>query len=321
MTFHTGESRTTKIAKPSIEGQPTDVLVKVKYSALDTATKDVVDKTITGYFVHSRSNPLIVGWHYSGTVIALGSETEEQFGLHTGDEVWGFLEYSPKQKQGAFSEYIVVAANKCARVPSTVDLKVAAAAATESITALQALRDYGELTSGESSVLILGAGGGVGSAAVGIAKRLGAKHVTAVCSTKDVKRVKLLGADVVLDRSKVDVFAIENNKYDLIFDTPAKYSALQCFKSLTPKGHYVVTIPSFSLVAAKFVGLFNGKTASFVECDSNRKDLELIGQWLVDGLVVDIDSTYPIRDIQKAMVRQQDKSKVGRVVVEVLGGW
>jgi len=146
-------------------------------------------------------------------------------------------------------------------------------------------------------------------------------HITAVCSTKDVKRVKLLGSNVVLHRSKVDIFAFAKNKYDIIFDTPAKYSALQCFKYLNPKGHYVVTIPSFGLVAGKFVGLFNGKTASFVMCDSNQKDLELVGKWLTDGLVINIDSTYPIRDMQEALVRQQKKAKVGRVVIEVLGGW
>jgi len=157
--------------------------------------------------------------------------------------------------------------------------------------------------------------------AVGIAKRLGA-HVTAVCSTKDVKRVEELGADVVVDRSKSDVFNTKDpSKYDIIFDTPAKYSALQCFQFLNPKGSYVTTLPSLSLVAGMFVSMFNGKKTSFVECDSKLNDLELVGKWLADGLVVDIDSTFPIRDIAKALSRQNDIAKVGRVVIQVLGGW
>jgi len=122
MTFQTGESRAVELPKPVLTS-PKDVLIKVKYSAVDTTVKEVVDKTMTGYFVHSRSNPLIVGWHYSGTVIAIGAQAETY--LQVGDEVWGFLDYSPKQKQGAFSEFITVEASKCARLPDGVDPKVA----------------------------------------------------------------------------------------------------------------------------------------------------------------------------------------------------
>lgn len=319
LTFKTGQGRVVELPKPVLTS-PKDVLVKVKFSAVDTAVKEVVDKTTTGYFVHSRSNPLVLGWHYVGTVITIGVQAETY--LQVGDEVWGFLDYIPKQNQGSFSEYVTVDASKCSRIPDGVDPKVAAAASTEVLTALQAMRDYGGLSADKkSSVLILGAGGGVGSVAVGIAKRLGA-HVTAVCSTKDVQRVKELGADVVVDRSKSDVLnRKDHTKYDIIFDTPAKYSALQCFKLLNPKGSYVTTLPTLSLVAGMFVSMFNGKRASFVECDSKVNDLQLVGEWLADGLVVNVDSTFPIRDIDKALSRQQDKSKVGRVVIQVLGGW
>jgi len=314
LSFHTGEARRIEVEKPVGVG-PTELIVQVKHSAIDTAVDDVVHKTMTGYFVHSRTEPLIVGWHYAGTVISKGGDVND---LQIGDQVWGFLDVSPKQKQGAFAEYIRVQADACARVPDKVDPKVAAAAATETVTALQAMRDYGKLTS-QGSVLVIGAGGGVGTAAVGIAKRLGA-HVTAVCSTKDVKRVEQLGADVVMDRTKVDFLAVDL-KYDLILDTPAKYSALKCLKHLNPKGCYVATLPSLSLVAAWFVSFFNGKRVSFVECAPKRKDLELVGEWLADGLVVDIDSTYPIRNMKEALLRHKEKTKVGRVTIDVLGGW
>jgi len=76
------------------------------------------------------------------------------------------------------------------------------------------------------------------------------------------------------------------------------------------------------LVAAWVVSWFNRKSASFVDCASKREDLELVGQWLADGsLKVDIDSTFPIKDLDKAMARQADKSKVGRVNIKVLDGW
>merc|ERR1712113_329171 len=189
----------------------------------------------------------------------------------------------------------------------------------EALTALQAMRDHGGLKKNKS-ILILGAGGGVGSVAVQIAKNLGA-HVTGVCSTKDASRVKSFGADVVIDRTMTDVFTADTT-YDIIFDTPSKYSPWRSFKYLKPKGTVVVTIPSMGLLTATILSLFNGKKASFVEAKSIDKDLEIVGGWLSSGtLKVDIDSTYSIKDIGDALKRQVDKAKVGRIMLEVEGGW
>jgi NADPH:quinone reductase-like Zn-dependent oxidoreductase len=203
MAFQTGETTVVDVAKPKVVA-PTDVVVKVQYSALDTAVENVVKKTFAGFFLHAKAEPLVLGWHYAGAVEAAGADAEHD--LKKGDAVFGFLEYDPRQAQGSFSEYVRVRADQCARIPPGVDPKSAAAAATGSVTSLQALRDCGGLSASQS-VLILGAGGGVGSAAVAVAKRLGAR-VTAVCSARDVERVRGLGADEVLDRAEVDVFAV-----------------------------------------------------------------------------------------------------------------
>jgi len=236
------------------------------------------------------------------------------------DVVWGFLQYEPSQKQGAFSEYITIHEKECAHAPGNVDETVLAAAGTETITALQGLRDAGGLTKGKS-VLILGAGGSVGSAAVQIAKRLEASHVTAVCSTKDVQRVKGFGADTVIDRSKEDVYEY-GSKFDVIFDTtPAKYSALKFAKKLNKGGGFVCTIPSMGYMLSQLLCL-SGKKASFIECHANKEDLDLVGGWLLDGSVrIEIDSTYRIKDMRSALDRQGDSSKVGRVVIDVENGW
>jgi len=226
VTHHSAESYQVEIEKPLLT--PDDVLVQVKYSSLDTATKDVVDKTATGYLIHARTDPLVVGWHFAGIVMTVGTRVND---LATGDTVFGFLDHTPTQKQGAFSEYVSVRADHCARVPANVDPAMAAAASIESITALQALRNHGKLAQGQS-VLILGAGGGVGSAAMQMVKTLGASHVTAVCSTKDVERVRKWGADVVVDRSRVDDI-FDGKKYDLILDTPSTRGP--AFKSSSPK--------------------------------------------------------------------------------------
>ena len=233
--------------------------------------------------------------------------------------VWGFLQYAPNQDQGSFAEYIAVNVEDCAPVPTDLPIKQVTAASTEALTALQAMRDLGGLVPGQS-ILILGAGGQVGSAAVQIAKNMGA-HVTASCSTKDVKRVKELGADIVLDRRQTDPLNSKCN-YNVIFDTPNKYNAIACMRILRRKGAYVVTMPTMSMLCAIVLSLFNGKKAKFVECQSTRKDLDLVADWMREGkLTIDIDSTYDVSELEKALVRQRSKSKMGRVVIKVKDGW
>lgn len=315
---YNGKARRVDVSKPTPSSD--EVLVKVEMSALDTATPAVLDKTWMGFFTHKKTNPLVLGWHYMGTVVELGAEVES---LQINDTVWGFLQVEPNQDQGSFSEYITVNTKDTAKFePSTRLTKpVAAAASTESLTALQAMRDLGGLSKGKL-ILILGAGGGVGSVAVGIAKRLGA-HVTAVVSRKDVERVKKLGADKVIDRSELpDPLEYEGDtKYDVIFDTPCAYSVRKCMTKLKPKGTYVTGVLSWNLFVGMLLSPFTGKGAKLVLCHSNTKDLKLVGEWLQDGLVVDIDSTFKVKDLEKAIVRQRDRSKVGRVVIEVESGW
>ena len=305
--------------KPAITS-PTQVLVHVHYAAIDTSVDAVLQKTMTGSFIHAKTNPLVLGWHFSGVVTETGASVKD---LQVNDKVWGFLQYEPNQKQGSFAEYIVVDANECALQPkgNNVNIEQLTAASTEALTALQAMRDLGGLKAG-SKVLVLGAGGGVGMAAVQIAKNLGA-HVTAACSTKDVDRVKGLGADAVLDRSQIDPLSgSDGAKYDVIFDTPAKYSATKAMGMLNPKGAYVVTLPTLSLLLGMILSVFNGKKAKFIGCHSKRDDLDLVGKWIQEGrLKIDVDSTFPVKDLEQAIQRQNSKDKVGRVVIHVEGGW
>jgi len=122
-----------------------------------------------------------------------GSEVAD---LKVGDDVFGHLQYDSQTIQGSFSEYIGVPDTDCAKKPTDVAFGVAAATPTDAMTALQ---DEGGLEEG-MRLLVLGGGGCVGAAAIQIAKALGASHVTATCSTRDVERVRSLGADDVIDR-------------------------------------------------------------------------------------------------------------------------
>jgi NADPH:quinone reductase-like Zn-dependent oxidoreductase len=322
LSYKSTKASEVQIPKPVLGTD--QILVKVHYAALDTGTDEVLQQSLSGMFIHAKAKkngpPLVLGWHFTGSVEEFGVNVNKET-VQPSDMVWGFLQYWPHQKQGSFSEYIAVHVNECALVPKNVPLEQVAAASTEALTALQAMRDLGNLSAGKS-ILVLGAGGGVGSAAVQIAKNLGA-HVTASCSTKDVKRVKDLGADVVIDRGIQDPLATgSKSKYDVIFDAPNKYSAVRAMRILRPKGAYVVTMWTWSLLAAIFLSIFNGKKAKFIECFSKREDLDVVGKWLQEGkLRIDVDSTFPVRNLEQAMTRQNDKSKLGRVLVQVDHGW
>ncbi len=141
-----------------------------------------------------------------------------------------------------------------------------------------------------------------------------------MCSTKDVERVKALGADAVIDRKKSNLLDAES-AYDVIFDTPAVHSFGRCAKGLRPGGTYVTTLPDAALVTGMVRALFTSKRCRFVQVASKRADLELVGGWLRDGLAVPIDSRYKVADLGAAIQRQADRRRVGRVVVEVAEGW
>lgn len=302
-----------QIPKPVLK-QPNDILIRVQHAALDTAIESVLSKSFIGKFVHARPKELVLGWHYVGIVEeTIGSKGDFQ----VGDKVWGHLAHDPSQKQGSLSEYIVVASDSCAKVPANAPSYVVVAASTEGTTALQALRDLGKLKP-DQRVLINGAGGGVGSMAVYMAKKLGSSHVTAICSTKDIKRVQQLGADRVIDRSQDKV---ELEKYHVIFDTPNALPVAQSLKRLHKGGSFVVTLPTWNFVWGYLNSLFSKHTVAMVSCKSKRVDLELIGSWLSDDLPVPIDSRYPVKNLEQAVARLKDRSKSGRIVVDVEGGW
>lgn len=318
-----GATDTISIPKPTIEN-PEDILVKVQYSALDTAFDTVMNKTFTGSFIHKFTDPLLLAWHFSGTVEAVGDAASKDFAV--GASIFGHLQYAPETEQGSLAEYIVVKADAVAMIPKGVKPDVACAASTEVLTALQSLRNQGGLTDGgkkkQQSVLINGAGGQVGASAVQIAKRMGAT-VTAICSTKDVERVARLGAGVVIDRKKTPkLFApLTEGGYDVIFDTPNALSPAKSLRYLKPSGNYVMTLPNLSILWGMLCTIFSKKSVTMVSVHSKKEDLELVGTWLQDGFEVDIDCVVPISNVGRAIARNRETSKKGRVVVQVEEGW
>lgn len=302
-----------EIVKP--EAAPGEVQVRVIASALNPGEALVIHGALVGRFLHAKTSPLVLGWDFAGIAEALGDGVTD---LKEGVAVWGHLAYTPSQKQGAFAEFITVPREAIAVKPDNVPFHVAAAAATVSMTALQSMRDLGGLVE-DGKVLIIGAAGGIGAVAVGIAKRLGG-HVTAVCSTRDVDRVQSLGPDAVIDRKKSDPLDAES-AYDVVFDTPAVHSFARCAKLLRPGGTYVATLLSTRMFTGMARALFSSKHCRFVQVTSKRNDLELVAGWLSEGLQVPIDSRHRVADLRSALKRQADPGRAGRVVVDVSDGW
>ena len=173
-------------------------------------------------------NDVFLGTDFAGTVVAVGKLVTQ---FKVGDEVYG-------AGDGAFAEYLRIPdASAVALKPANVSFEEAAALLVAGITAVQALRDVGHVRAG-SKVLVNGAGGGVGTFAVQIAKALGAT-VTAVTNTASLQLVQSLGADHVIDYTHED-FTQGTAQYDVIFDLSANHALSDYRRVLTPTGVYVL---------------------------------------------------------------------------------
>src|SRR5438309_2745846 len=167
------------------------------------------------------------GTDFAGVVEAVGKDVSN---FKTGDEVFG-------AKNGAVAGYICVKADRAiVTKPSNVTFEQAGSVGVAGVTALQGLRDKGHIQAGQK-VLVNGASGGVGTFAVQIAKSFGA-DVTAVCSTRNVDRVRSIGADRVIDYTQED-FPTSGQHYDLIFDGVGNRSLSALRRLLTPNGKYL----------------------------------------------------------------------------------
>lgn len=291
------------------------VLVRLHAAAANPADGKVVRGELAGRFLHARRFPLVPGYDLAGVVEAVGDGAGD---LAVGDHVFGHLPYSGKNGQGTFAELVAVPAAEVGRLPGQVAYEVAAAAATTGLTALQGLRDRGRLSAG-GRVLVLGAAGGVGSIAIGVARKLGAR-VTAVATPAAADFVRDLGPDEVVARGHGEPLGLEGS-FDVVFDTPAAYGYLACRRMLAPRGAYVTTLPTGSLVAGKLMTLVSSRRATLLVVKSARADLEVLGGWLAEGLAVPIDSRFRVADAGRAIDRLAQGGMRGRVVVDVAGGW
>src|SRR6266542_4805678 len=269
-----------EIEKP--EPADDDVLRALRPAALNPvdcsgrAGRPYVARPIMGLL---KPKDRAVGMDFAGTVEAVGRDVTK---FRPGDEVFG--------RSGAFSEYVCVS-ESVAPKPADLTFEQAAAVPVAAITALQGLRDHGQLQPGQKA-LINGASGGVGTFAVQIAKALGAE-VTAVCSTRNVEQARSLGADRVIDYMRED-FTRGSEGYDVILDVAGTRSWSRYRRVMNPRATLVIVGgpktnpllgPLGHVIRVLLAAWRGSQKAVFFVANLNEADLEVLRELLESGKV------------------------------------
>jgi len=300
--------------------QEDEVLIQIHAASLNS--RDLRMLRANPFFMRLMTGGLfrpknkILGADLAGRVEAIGCNVKQ---FKPGDEVFGFLPSATGR--GTFAEFVCAKENLITLKPANLTFEQAAAVPEAAMTALQGLRDKGNLHP-EQKVLINGASGGVGTFAVQIAKAFGAE-VTAVCSTRNLETVRSLGADHVIDYKKED-FTQKGQQYDLILAVNGYHPISDYLRALSSNGNYVVVGGSMlQLFQAATQGRRNSKTVSqkahVVSLVQSQKDLLFIKELLEAGKVIPvIDECYPLRDTAEAFRYFEKVHPRGKVVIRII---
>jgi len=304
--------RISEVGKPT----PKDNEVLVKVHATTVNRTDCACRAAKPFFMRfftglTRPRATVLGNEFAGVVEAVGSGVTA---FELGDRVFGYNE----GPFGAHAEYLSIPADgSLATMPANVTFAQAAASTEGSHYALAQIRGA-KIQSGQD-VLVNGATGAIGSAAVQLLKRLGA-GVTAVCDTDNVELVRGLGAERVIDYTTQD-FTRDDQRYDVVLDSVGKSSFGQCKRLLKPGGIYISSElgplaqnPLLAVIAP----LHGGKKVLF---PIPRHDQQMIGylrQLLESGKFTPvIDRTYPLDQIVEAYRYVETGQKTGNVVISL----
>ncbi|WP_405816417.1 NADP-dependent oxidoreductase [Streptomyces sp. NBC_01390] len=286
-----------------------EVLVAVEASSVNG--HDVIVRAGGLKMVSGRRFPIGVGLDFAGTVAATGPEVA---GHRVGDRVWGMVHPRQRHVVAGAAEYVVVSADRIAPAPANLSSVEAASLVVAGSTALIALRDSVHLTGGER-VLVRGAAGGVGTAAVQLAHAMGA-HVTALARDRHARLLTDMGADEVLDYGSTTSEGI--GPFDVIVDTVG--SELNCYRSRLAKGGRMVTVglsaPALAAIAASSV--YGARRIRTFSANPDTAVLrELAGHVTSHALRPVVDSVYPLADIAAAHQAFERGGVVGKQVVAV----
>lgn len=294
-----------------------DVLIRIEAAALNRRDLHRVagGPTVAGLRAGKwASDATILGSDLAGRVEAVGPGVTR---FEPGEEVYAWVD------SGAFAEYIALREDTLESKPANLTLEQAAAVPFAAQTALQGLLDHGRVRPGHK-VLVNGASGGVGTFAVQIARAFGAE-VTAVCATKDLDRIRALGANHAIDYTRVD-FTKQGRSYDVILDVAARTPVARCRRVLKPQGTYVLVghaggrwIGGFRRALAIRLNsrLVNETLVSFhsvPDVEGLAFLTDMIEHWKVVPVV---DRIYALEDVTDAMRYLEEGHARGKVVIDV----
>lgn len=294
-----------------------EVLVKIHASSVNYGNlvllkgEPYLARLAFGLFKPKYSIP---GGDIAGEVESIGNRVKQ---FQPGDEVFGDLS---AYGWGGFAEYVCVPEDALAFKPKNVSFEEAAAVPMAGVTALQALRNKGNIQPGQK-VLIYGASGGVGTFAVQIAKSLGAE-VTGVCSTRNVDILLSIGADHIIDYQKEN-FTLSQEKYDLILGVNGSQPLSVYKRALNPNGIFLHVGGSGeqlfqTIIQGPWTSIIGSKKIGNILQRANQKDLIYVKELLETGSVKPvIDRKYKLSEIASAFNYFSEGHAQGKVVITV----
>ena len=296
---------------------PNDDEVLVKIYAFAVAKEDPGFRSAPGFNgIFKPKNP-ILGEYLSGVVAGVGKAVSK---FKIGDKVYADV----GSKYGAYAQFICISENGgLAIMPENMTFEEAAAIPNGYLTALPFLKEKADVKKGDS-VLINGASGAVGSAAVRLAKYFGAE-VTGVCSKDNIEMVKSLGAEKTIDYREKD-FTRDNIKYDIIFDTVGNTDFSKCKNVLKDNGIFITTIPNLSIMIRKLLNKKKGKRTGFGAMGLRKsyvkaKDLVYLTSLANEGNIkAVIDRVYSMEETREAHIYVKQGHKKGNVTIKVTHG-
>lgn len=255
-----------------------------------------------------------LGVDFAGTVEVVGSGVT---GFKPGDDVFGGA-------SGAFAEYVTIAENRgLVLKPANITFEQAASVPIAAITALQGLRDKGQIQPGQK-VLINGASGGVGTFAVQIAKSYGAE-VTAVCSGRNEEMVRSIGADHVINYKQQD-YTESGQQYDLILDMIGNHSLSKNREVMKPGGKLIIVGgakgdwigPLMGPIKAMMYSPFVDEEFIMFIANMHKQDLAVIGELMQSGKVTPvIDRSYSLKEVPSAIRYSEEGHARGKIIISM----
>ncbi len=304
-----------EVAKPTPKDD--EVLVKIHAASLNAADFETMRGTWSARF----GGPLrpmykILGSDVAGRVERVGRNAKL---FQPGDDVWGDLSFP--YGFGAFAEYVSASEKALALKPASMTFEEAATYPQAGIIALQSLRDKGQIQPGQK-VLVNGAGGGMGTFAVQIAKLYGAK-VTGVDSASKLDMLRSIGADHVIDYTQKD-YTKSGQRYDVILDVVAHRSVFDYNRALSPEGRFIIVGGSLAtflqvVLLGALISRTGTKKLGLNAYEPNkREDLASLVELFEAGKVVPvIDRRYPLSEVPEALRYLEEGRALGKVAITV----